>query len=376
MRISIPLNVLRPAVARAAKVLPGKATIAITAAIKFQAGGDHLEITATDLETTIRVRVPAQVEEPGGVCLPGDVLGKLINELPPGEIAINASEKDFRAVLTCPAGTYKIGGENPAGFPAFPAIPPGSPEFTLPNTHLARLFERTAFAVSSDQLRPSLCGVYLECGGGIVRAVSTDGHRLGLYEVPGGVGEGEVAAIIPANFLKHLPGGDIGETIVSLGGKHAQFRDGESTLWCRLIEEAFVEYQRVIPQDTHIHVVADLSAVLSAVRRVALFSDSITTQVVLRLDPAGGIILSAQNPHDGGEAKETVPAETSGLDTELLVGFNARYLISGIKNVCAGKIRLRIFRNDHAVLLEPAGDDLSPGHRQLILQMPLRLEDV
>ncbi len=370
MKFSIQRDEIYEAIQKVANVIPQRSTIAITQNILFIAEDGQLQLIATDLEITIASNVRAEIEEEGRIALPGRLIHDIVRELPNVELTFESGANN-RLKLRSSFGEYKVGGENPDEFPKRPQLE-AIKEIVLPNDVLKRLVEKTIFACSSDELRPALTGVFFEIGDKQIRAVATDGHRLGMltYEDTA-LPEDAINAIISTralNFvLRSLEGQ--GLTALTLGGRHARFHMENTQLYARLIEENYVDYNRVIPSESNFSLTLNASDFLASVKRVSLFSNPITAKVVLNINP-DHIQVQAEDMDCGGEATEEIPCEFTG--ESFSIGFNSRYLQNVLRHVDAEEVVLRLLRPDYAVLLAPG---TSPENEtQLMLLMPIRLD--
>ncbi len=370
MKFSIQRDEIYEAIQKVASVIPQRSTIAMTQNILFNAEGGQLELVATDLEITIVSNVRAEIEEDGRIALPGRLIHDVIRELPNVPLTFESSGT-HRLILKSKFGEYKIGGENPEEFPRRPQLNEIK-EIVLPNEVLKRLIDKTIFACSSDELRPALTGVFFEIGHHKIRAVATDGHRLGMltYEDEALPAE-SLNAIISTralNFvLRNLEAQ--GLTALMLGSRHARFHMENTQLYARLIEENYVDYQRVIPKETNFSMSIATNDFLASVRRVSLFSNPITAKVVLNISP-DHVKIQAEDMDYGGEATEEIPCDFSGENFS--IGFNCRYLQTVLRHIDSDMTLMQLIRPDYAALIEP--EDMPENETQLMLLMPIRLD--
>ncbi len=372
MKFTIYRDEIYEALQKVVGIIPQRSTIAMTQNVRLTAEGDQLELTATDLEITVVSTVTAEIEEEGGIALPGRLIHDIIRELPNGPLVFTGSP-NYRLELRSELGEYKIGGENPAEFPQKPQLD-NLKEIVLPNDVLRRLIDKTIFACSTDELRPALTGVFFEIGNKAIQTVATDGHRLALLKYQDdNLPEEELNAIISPralNFaLRNLEGD--GMTALMLGDKHALFHMNNTRLFARLIDEVYVDYRRVLPEETNFQMTVDTNAFLASVRRVSLFSNPISAQVILSIT-GDRLQVQAQDEDFGGEAREEIPCEFNG--EEFVIGFNSRYLQDMLRHIDAPQLVMRFVRPDFAVLTQPA--DAPENEEQLMLLMPVRLENV
>lgn len=372
MKFTILRDDIHAALQAVASVVPQRSTIAMTQNILISAENQRISLMATDLEITIHSWAGGEIEQEGRLAVPGKLLSDIIRELPNVNITFE-SDENFRLQFHSEFGEYKVAGEDPSNFPQMPQIE----EFRsvhLNNDVLRKLIENTIFSTSRDELRPALTGVYFELEGQAIRTVATDGHRLAMYrcQLPDAP-ETEARAIISTRALQFVLRNLDGEglTEMKLGEKHAMFQFGTTELFARLIDEAFVDYQRVIPAETNFKLEVETSRFFSSAKRVSLFSNPITAQIILRLY-ASSMQLLAEDVDYGGQAKEQIPCEFNG--EEFIIGFNSSYLQEVLRHIDAEKVVLEFIRPDYAVLAKPV--DSPEEEEQLMLLMPVRLDQV
>ena len=378
MKFSIQRNEMYEALQKVASVIPQRSTITMTQNVLINAADNRLELTTTDLEITMISYVNTEVQEEGAIAVPGRLIHDIVRELPDVLLTFE-SDYNHRLQLRSEFGEYKIGGENPAEFPQHPQLME-SREFTLPNDVLRRLINNTIFACSTDELRPALTGVYFELGAGSgenatpeIRAIATDGHRLGFMKYTAEELPSEpLKAIISTralNFVLRNIETD-GMTAVLLGDKHALFHMDNTRLYARLIEDVYVDYHRVIPEETNYEMIIDTDGFFASVRRVSLFSNPLSAQVILQIEK-NKVVVHAEDADYGGEASEELPCEFSG--DSFTIGFNSRYLQDVLKHVESPQVLLQFVRPEHAVKVRPT--EVAENHDQLMLLMPIRLEN-
>jgi DNA polymerase-3 subunit beta len=314
---------------------------------------------------------PASITEEGSIAIPGRLLHDIVRELPNIELQFE-SDDQFRMKLTSDFGRYKISGVNPIEFPQRPELGEDIQEIILENDIFKKLIDNTIFACSGDELRAALTGVFFNITQDKIETVATDGHRLAKMSYQGEKPtQKEIIAIIPTrslNFvLRNLDGE--GSSTIHFGKRHALFELADTQLYARLIEETFVDYERVIPKETPFEMLIDSDEFYSSVKRVSLFSNPLTSQVVLNISPKH-VEIHAEDIDYGGEAQERISCEFNR--EELRIAFNSRYLQDILRHVSTEKLKLRFVRADYAVLAHPV--DMPEQEEQLMLLMPVRLE--
>lgn len=370
MKFTIMRDEIHNALQNVVNAIPQRTTFMMTQNVLIFTEDNLLKLVATDLEITLLSWAPASIVEEGAIAVPGRLLNDIIKELPNVELTFEV-DPSLRMKITSEFGHYKISGVNPAEFPQRPELGEKVQRIVLPNEKFKRLLENTIFACSTDELRAALTGVFFNIKPDKVEAVATDGHRLARMSFSGdGVAESEITAIIPMrslNFvLRNLE--SEGSSTVHFGEKHALVEMADTQLFARLITESFVDYDRVIPEETPLEMLVPTGDFYSSVKRVSLFSNPLTSQVILHIYPQH-VELHAEDVDYGGEAQERIPCEFNGED--FLIAFNSRYLQDVLRHVPSEKMYLKFVRPDYAAIVVPA--DLPEDEDQLMLLMPVRL---
>ncbi len=371
MKFSVMRDEIFNALQRVVNVIPQRSTFMMTQNILLFTEDNLLKLIGTDLEITLISWAPASITEEGTIAVPGRLLHDIVRELPNLELHFEADER-FRMKLTSDFGRYKISGVNPIEFPQRPELGEDIQEIVLENKIFKKLIDNTIFACSTDELRAALTGVYFSISSGSIETVATDGHRLAKMSYKSeSMPDKNIMSIVPTrslNFvLRNLDGE--GSSTIYFGKKHALFELADSQLFARLIEETFVDYDRVIPKETPFEMLIDSEEFYASVKRVSLFSNPLTSQVVLNISPKH-VELHAEDIDYGGEAQERLACEFNR--DGLRIAFNSRYLQDILRHISTDKLQLRFVRPDYAVLANPV--DMPEDEEQLMLLMPVRLE--
>lgn len=370
MRFTIAREKLQEALTNVASAVPGKTTLPVLANILLEASEKGVRFSGTDLDVAVSVEVPADVETPGALTLPAKRLGEIVRELPPSPVKL-AAMGEQRATLECGRTKFRLLGLPRDEFPAFPPVQ-FDQGWRVRASMLHELISRTAFAVSTEESRPILNGVLWEIRGDKSRMVSTNGHRLAMMELPVELGpEAQQDFIVPPRALEQIrrvfPPEE--EVEIGRGENHLAFRSPLASVSTRLIEGPYPNYDQVIPKDNDRVAVIDRTALIGALRRMAVVASEQTHRVKLSFSAA--LLRFAVQTPDVGEGQDEIAVQYSGDPLE--IGFNSTYLLEILRYMPTDEIQFTFKGAERAATLVPESWD-SPG-RYLCLVMPLRLVD-
>lgn len=310
-------------------VVERRTTIPILANVLLESADEGVVISATDQEVGVRRTCAATVKKPGALTTGARKLYEIVRECPDGVISVKSLDNNWIAVHSGKS-RFKIVGLDPEEFPAMPA-PLGDKDQQQPIQMPAQLFreivERTLFAVSTDETRLNLGGIFLERPEpGKIRAVATDGHRLSMITRDVSGADQAEGVILPRKgvheILKILEGCE-DDLEIALQGGIAHTTQSVVELSMRLVEGEFPDYQQVVPKKSPRVMTLGISDFLAALRRVSVVSSERTRGVKLSLEP-GKLEVSSINP-DFGEASEEVAVDYSG--ESFSIGFNSKYVM-------------------------------------------------
>jgi len=372
MKFSIEKAVLSKAVAQAQSVVERRNTIPILANVLIEAEGDGVRFRATDLDVEVVDRAPARVDQKGATTVAALMLNEIVRKLGDGAL-VTLSTQGAPGRLTIEAGrsTFQLSTLPVEDFPNM-ASPDYTTVFEAPAPLLRRLFDKSKFAISTEETRYYLNGVYLHVAQGaegqVLRAVATDGHRLARIDapLPGGA-EGMPGVIVPRKTvaeLRKLLDSDDATIKVSVSDTKIRFETPDITLTSKVIDGTFPDYTRVIPQANARRLEVDAKEFAQAVDRVATVSSERSRAVKLNLDE-DRLILSVNAP-DSGTAEEELAVAYG--DERLEIGFNAKYLL---------EIAHQVDRENAVFLFNSSGDPtvMREGDDQsaLYVVMPMRV---
>jgi DNA polymerase-3 subunit beta len=351
-------------------IVERRTTIPILANVLLEAVGDGVSIAATDQEVGVRRLCEAKVKRKGSLTAGARKLYEIIRECPEGPIVIRSLENNWIEVASG-RSLFKIVGLDPKEFPAMPTVSAAKERqtITVPCAMLQEMIARTAFAVSSDETRLNLSGIFFERPEkGQLRMVATDGHRLSMITRPVEGGSAAPGVIIPrkgvAELSKIIETGDA-PVALSVDGGVAHATRGPVELSMRLVEGEFPDYKQVVPQKSERRMTLGVEAFLAALRRVSTVSSERTRGVKLQVD-AGKLEVSSINP-DIGEATEEIEVEYEAAP--LSIGFNAKYVID-VLAVLPAAAKVEVGFNDE---VSPAVLRCEAEADYLYVVMPMRL---
>jgi DNA polymerase-3 subunit beta len=331
MRVTLERAALMKALGRVHRVVERRTTIPILGNVLVRADQDGLRLQATDLDLEIVETVPAEITQPGATTLPAHTFNDIVRKLPEGsQIVLEAGGDRGSMVIRAGRSRFSLQTLPEADFPD---LAPGElpTRFTLTGGDLRRLIDKTQFAISNEETRYYLNGIYLhtiESGGVMVlRAVATDGHRLARVEIPAPEGAaGMPGIIVPRKAVaevQRLVEDPAANATVELSPTKIRFTLGAVVLTSKLIDGTFPDYARVIPVGNDKRLVVDKGEFAAAVDRVSTISSERGRAVKMSL--AGGkLTLSVTNP-DSGSATEEIEADYGSEPLD--IGFNSRYLL-------------------------------------------------
>ena len=370
MEFRITKSELLKGLSRIQAIVEKRNTMPILANTLIEAEGEKVFISATDLDVGIRGSYDASVAKKGSVTVSAKKLYEVVREFPEEPITVTRRDNNW-VELACARIVFKLVGLAADEFPALPK----ADEKNLVRVEAATLLsmiDKTLYAVSTDEARYNLNGVYLETDAdeGNLRMVSTDGHRLALIErhLDGAdVSRFDRGVIVPRkgiHELKRLLEEDDEPVEIGFRKNTGVIRKKDVLLVVRLIDGEFPDYKQVIPKETKRTLVVAREALLASLRRISILATERSRAVRLEID-SKRLELSSSNP-DLGEAREELEVDYDG--EPLAVGFNARYLLDALSVLEAKEVRLGLNDELSPGTLRPAADD-----NTVAVVMPMRI---
>jgi DNA polymerase-3 subunit beta len=340
-----------------------RTTVQVLAGILVRAEGGSLQLSATDMEISLRSSLEADVGAEGAVVVPGRLLVDIARSLPGDEVSIEHRGGEGVVEIVSGAATYRVHTYNAEDFPRLPD-PTGTEMVSIDADALLETSAKVSRAASRDESRPVLTGILARFEGENLVMAATDSYRLAVKETSLSEPGPELDAIVPARALAELGRIAPGAEELQLGVQENQvlFASDGVLLTTRRIEGQFPNYRQLLPESFEYEVVMPREELLDVVRRVSVMAQRNSP---LRLRFAEGELIVSAQTQDVGEARESLPAAFSGEPLE--IGFNPEFLRDGIESAEGDELRLKLISPLRPAVLQGAGDDFS------YLIMPIRL---
>ena len=369
MKFTISQDEFLRALAASSGVVPTRTTLPILSEILIETDETGIALSATDLDLSVRIHAKASVKDAGSVTLPARRLNELTRELPPSPVHVESTGEKVN--VECEKTKFRFFGHPKADFPTFPVISFDDP-LEISHDLFQKLVQHTSYAASTEDTRPILNGVLWEVHEGDTRMVATNGHRLASFiarRATSGAPKPDV--IVPPKALAYAARVFEGQETLEVAFAENQLavRAGGNSLYTRLIEGPYPNYQQVIPRDNDKTAIVDRDALTRALRRMAVVASDQTHRVKLSFRESE-LSLFVSTP-DVGEASEKLSLDYQGEPLE--IGFNAAYLLEVLKYLDRDQVRLTFKSPERAALITPA--DAPEGEAYLALVMPLRLQE-
>jgi DNA polymerase-3 subunit beta len=369
MEISVSKNELLKELTATQGVVERKTTIPILSNFLFEAVGDRLTITATDLDLTLRTSCPAKVKKEGSCTVPARKLYDYARLLPEGDISIKSLENHWVAIRAGRSNTKMVGMAR-ANFPQVPVFPTAG-IVKLPAGALRTMIAKTIFAISNEESRYTLNGALLVLKPESMTMVATDGHRLAHIQtekpLPGFTGE--LRTLIPKKAMSEL------NLLLQENPESIEFARDESTLFFRIgdrlltsrqLTGQFPNYEAVLPRDNSKVITIRSGEVAGAIQRVAQFADERSGAIKVRLEKNEMKISSSSS--ETGESEDSIEVAYTG--DLLTIGFNSHYLLEFLKASDADEVMLELKDGQSAGQLRPVSNG---DYKYRYVVMPMRI---
>lgn len=376
MKFTVSSTALSSSLQSISRVISSKNTLPILDNFLFKIADEELSVTASDLETTLTTSVEiSEVEGNGSVAVSAKLLLDILKEFSEQPLVFDINDADMSITMKSFSGTYNLVGQVGEEYPSLPELSEDKSTLNVPVDVLFSGINKTLFAAATDDLRPTMTGVFFDIRQDNLTFVATDAHKLVRFKSTA-VQPNFVANFIlpqkPSGVLKTILPKENGDVLVEFDGKNVAFTLSHYKMFCRQIEGRFPNYENVIPkQEDNINkVVVDRVSLVNALRRVSLFTNQANNLIKLALDN-NSLNISAQDIDFSISAEETLECQYAGQ--MLTIGFKSQFLIEILNNISSMEVLIELSDPSRAGLILPY--EQNEDENLLMLLMPMLLND-
>lgn len=363
MKFKITKDALQNGLQDVIQIVGSRAALPILSNVLIEARNGKIRMTTTDLDVGVSGEIDAEIEVEGSTTLPVKKLSSIVGALPASDIEISVDSKNVATIMSGPS-FFKIMGLSDSEFPALPTFAEAK-EFKIQQSVLKNALKKTSYAISTDETRYVLNGIFLSFHDQKLTLVATDGRRLGLVESDLEYPESQDGdIIIPTKAVSELQRqlGDKGSVILQLKDNQICFQLGSKFIVSKLIDGSYPNYKQVIPGQAQERLEIDRNVLLDTTKRVALLASEKSNSIKIEFRQ-GEISLSANTP-DVGESSESIPLDYTGK--EFAIAFNPEFLMAPLRNLESPTVNFDFI------------DEMSPGVIRtgsdfLYVLMPMRV---
>ncbi len=356
------------------RVISSKNTLPILDNFLFRLQDGILEITASDLETTLITKMELQNSTDNGIiAIPARILTDTLKEFPELPLSFEINTTNYNVVINSENGQFTVMGQNGEEFPQIAKIKENEAfKFDMDADVLYSGISKSIFATADDELRPVMNGIFVEISDSDVTFVASDAHKLVRCKRMDVKTEGASSFILPkkpASLLKNILPKEENPVSVEFDGKNAAFKLTRYNLVCRLVEGNYPSYNSVIPKENPNKLIIDRVELYNTLKRVSVFSNQASNLVKLQLK-GNQITVSAQDIDFSISAYERLNCQYEGDDME--IGFKSTFLLEILSNISSQDVVFELSDPSRAGLILPAESD-SEEEDLLMLLMPMMI---
>jgi DNA polymerase-3 subunit beta len=356
------------------RVISSKNTLPILDNFLFNLTGNDLEITASDLESTLITRMKLENASGDGIiALPARILLDTLREFSAQPLAFDINVDTMAVVITSENGKFNVVGQNGVDFPVLPAIKKEKKFSFLINADILLAgINKTLFATADDELRPVMGGIFIEASTDKITFVASDAHKLVRYQRADTRADDNASFILPkkpASLLKNILPREQGPVTLEFDDKNAFFNLNDYKVVCRLVEGNYPNYNSVIPKNNPRKVTIDRVEFYNTLKRVSVFSNQASNLVKLQLK-GNQMTVSAQDIDFSISAYEKIKCQYEGEDIE--IGFKSVFLLEILANISSQDVMIELADPTRAGLFLP-GESENESEDLLMLLMPMMI---
>ena len=371
MRFNIDGKLLQQQLSAVNKVINSKNALSILDNFLFELNGSELTITGSDQENTVKAKLEVgDCDGTGRIAVPAKTLLEITKEVNNQPVNFSLNDQTGEIDLEFLNGKFRFMGINADEFPKGDNLDEESQGFSVPANVILKGIEKTVYAVSQENIRPIMTGIFWDIHEDDIVFVASDTHKLVRYitrEVAPGFVRGFIMPAKPANILKGIIGKE-DMVNIRIGEKGASFSFGDFTLTCRFIKGNYPNYNRVIPTDNPYTVTVDRQSMLNAMRRVAIFASKASNLVKIEMK-TGLMRLAAQDLDYGTSAEERVMCDYEGND--MTIGFNSAFTVEILNNMGGDTTVIKLSDPARPGIFQPLEQE--PNTELTTIQMPMQV---
>ncbi len=356
------------------RVISSKNTLPILDNFLFTLDGNDLEITASDLESTLVTKLKLEnASKKGKIAIPARILSDTLKEFPEQPLTFDINPDNLTIVISSENGQFTLTGHNGDEYPLLPQIKEEKMTgFSLEGELLFNGINKALFATADDELRPVMNGIYIEISTDDITFVASDAHKLVRYKRTDGKADSVASFILPkkpASLLKNILAKENNQVRIEFDEKNASFTLSDYKLVCRLVEGNYPSYNSVIPASNPNKLTIDRLELFNSLKRVSVFSNQASNLVKLQIN-GNQLTVSAQDIDFSISAYERLNANYEGEDME--IGFKSTFLIEILSNLHSSDVVLKMSDPTRAGLILP-GEVENESEDILMLLMPMMI---
>ena len=356
------------------RVISSKNTLPILDNFLFNLTKNDLEITASDLESTLITRMKLEnAEGSGSIAIPARILLDTLKEFSVQPLAFDINMETMAVVISSENGKFSVVGQNGIDFPVLPSIKKEKRfAFSIDANVMLSGINKTLFATADDELRPVMGGIFVEAGTDKITFVASDAHKLVRYQRTDAKADDNSSFILPkkpASLLKNILPKEEGTLSVEFDDKNAFFTLADYKVVCRLVEGSYPNYNSVIPRNNPRKITIDRVEFYNTLKRVSVFSNQASNLVKLQLT-GNQVVVSAQDIDFSISAYERIKCQYEGEEIE--IGFKSVFLLEILANLSSQDVLIELADPTRAGLFLPAVSD-NESEDLLMLLMPMMI---
>jgi DNA polymerase-3 subunit beta len=353
-------------------LVPSNPVIPILENFLFEISDGILRVTASDLQNAMTLETAVETEEKANVAVPARMLLDTLRNLPEQPITFTIDTDSHGIEILSDNGRYTLAGEDAGDFPR-PAEPKNTTNLMFSSDVISSAISYALFAVSSDEMKPAMNGIYVNLSDGKTNFVATDSHRLVRYRYEGTEGNSNSSIIIPGKAFEQLKNAlpsSPQEIQLEFNDTNVFFSFANIKMVSRLIDERFPDYENVIPTSNDKNLTIDRLQLLSSLKRISIYANKTSQQIRFKLEN-NNLLISAEDVDFSNEAKENLPCDYDGDALE--IGFNGKFLMEMLSNLNSDSVHFEFSEPNRAALMYP--HEPTESEDVLMLVMPVMLNN-